>query len=360
MDIRSRAAQVRFNYSPMELWPQASHVKNTLRLELKQCPVVTDYILPLLDIHPMKTSRCRILRRIPLFILSLWVFGTFTACRQKELLYSGEPVKVMVDFDWQMAEDADPEGMTLVFFPADSCSKLWRFDIPGREGGEVELLSGRYNVIAYNSDLPGIGFTDKDSYDRYSAIALNKNDSAAAPSGMLYAAHLSPALVFDNDGSSPVISLSPDSLSTVYHIRLDSVSGTERIKTATALLRGIARSVCLRLQCNSIESCAISAPLIISPENRSVLETVTTGFGNPDIPDPRIELEVAVTTSHGKYRKTFDVTDQVMNSKYPRNVDINITGLDIPAADTPVNPGGDDVGISVGVDGWQVIEITYS
>ena len=64
-----------------------------------------------------------------------------------------------------------------------------------------------------------------------------------------------------------------------------------------------------------------------------------------------------VTTSHGKYSKTFDVTDQVMNSKYPKDVYIHIKGLDIPEADTPSDP---DVGISVGVDGWQLIEITYS
>lgn len=308
----------------------------------------------------MKKPLSCIPRLIPLLILALWAAGKFTACRQKELLYTGEPTKVMVDFDWQKAEGADPEGMTLIFFPADESSQLWRFDIPGRDGGEVELLSGRYRVLAYNSDLPGIGFTDTDSYNEYSAIALNKNDSIASPTGMLYAAHLSTALVFNTEGCTPVISLSPDSLSTVYHIRLDSVSGTERIKTATAVLKGVARSVCLRLQCNSAEYCSVSAPLLISQERRSILETVITGFGNPDIPEPRMDLEVTVTTSHGKYRKTFNVTDQVMNSKYARNVDINITGLDIPAADTPVTPGGDDVGISVGVDGWQVIEIIYS
>ncbi len=50
-----------------------------------------------------------------------------------------------------------------------------------------------------------------------------------------------------------------------------------------------------------------------------------------------------------------------MNSKHPKDVYINIKGLDIPEADDPTNPDGNsDVGISVGVDGWQLIEIFYS
>lgn len=309
----------------------------------------------------MKNASSRILSHIPILILTVWATGVLTSCRQKEIVYAGEPVKVLVDFDWQMADGADPEGMTLIFFPADKISQLWRFDIPGRDGGEIELLSGEYRVLAYNNDLPGVYFIDTDSYDLYSASARNAGDSITSPTGMLYAAHLSTARIFNTEGSQPVITLTPDSLSTVYHIRLDSVSGTERIKTANAVIKGIARSVNLQLQRNSTEYCSLSAPLHIVPERRSTLETITTGFGIPDIPDPKMTLEVIVTTSHGKYSKSFDITEQIMNSKYPKDVYINIKGLDIPAADTPTDPDGNpDVGISVGVDGWQLIEVTYS
>lgn len=309
----------------------------------------------------MKDATRHNMRSIYLLILTVW--GTFllTSCSQKELEYSGEPVKLLVRFNWQEAPSADPEGMTLLFFPADETSKFWRFDITGREGGEIELLSGNYRVLAYNNDLPGINFVDTDSYDRLSASARSINDSITTATGMLYSVHLSSAFIFNSEDSRPLIELTPDSISSVYHIRLDSVSGTERIKTANAVIKGLARSVCLQLQRNSVESCSLSTPLHISPQNRSSLETVTTGFGLPDVPDPKIILEVIVTTSHGKYSKSFDVTRQVVNCKYPKDVDININGLDIPAADNPVNPDGNpDVGISVGVDGWQLIEILYS
>lgn len=312
----------------------------------------------------MKTTRRHspdcFLRRITFvgpLLLALWVLA---GCRQKDVVYGLEPIQVGIEFDWQNALGADPEGMTLIFFPVDDASGPWRFDITGREGGDIEIIPGRYRVLAFNSDLPGVEFTDRDSFDSFSAAVRSAGDTLAAPTGILYAADLTGAEIMNSHGKRQVLTFVPDSLSTVYHIRLDSVSGTERIKTAKAVLNGLASSVCLQLKRNSETRCNVVAPLRISARDRSVLETETTGFGNPDIPDPRITLDVIVATSHATYRKSFDVTDQVVNSKYRRNVYINITGLDIPAADTPQNPGGDDVGISVGVDGWQVIEIIYS
>lgn len=302
----------------------------------------------------------RIIRRTAFIGLMLLSLCTLAGCSQKDVVDELETMLVGIVFDWRNAEKANPEGMTLLFFPTEEASQPWRFDIAGREGGDIEILPGNYHVLAFNNDLPGVEFADRDSFETFSAVVRSVGDILAAPTGVLYAADLADARIHNSHGQRQILTLTPDSLSTVYHIRLDSVSGTERIKTARAVLQGLARSVCLQMKCNSKEVCDVTAPLQISPIDRSVLVTTTTGFGNPDVPEPRIELEVIVTTSHGTYKKSFDVTDQVVNSKYPRNVSINITGLDIPAADTPVNPEGDDVGISVGVDGWQLIEINYS
>ena len=294
-------------------------------------------------------------------ILTVWVGSLMSSCSQKDLVYDSDPVKVMVDFDWIDASGASPEGMTVLFFPADENSQIWRFDIADRNGGEIELLSGIYNVIAFNNDLPGVEFSNTDSFDRFSASSRNINDSVTSQTGMLYAASLKATALYPDIRKELRICMTPDSLATDYHISLDSVSGTQRIKTATAILKGLARSVCLQLKCNSEQTCCVSAPLHIDPYCQSRLETVATGFGNPDIPDPKINMEIIVTTSHGKYSKTFDVTDQIMNSMHPKDVYINIKGLDIPESDDPTNPDGNpDVGISVGVDGWQLIEIFYS
>ena len=307
----------------------------------------------------MKNARSSILNRIPIILMG-WM-ALLAACAEKDLVYGGEEVDVKVDFDWEDAIEAKPEGMTLIFFPADSSSMSWRFDIPGHDGGEIKMLSGVYNILAFNNDLPGVEFTNTDSYELFSAGARSVSDSLTSPTGMLYSATLREVALFPSDGKTQFIRLKPASLSSVYHISLDSVSGMQRIKTATAILRGVARSVCLCVQRNSVDTCCMSMPLHIAPDRHDRLEAVAAGFGNPDVTDPGFYLDVIVTTSHARYSKTFDVTEQIVNSRHPKDVYINIKGLDIPAADTPADPdGGHDVGISVGVDGWQLIEIIYS
>ena len=291
--------------------------------------------------------------------LSMLSAALMASCRQKDLVSPDEIVRVMVDFNWRNADEAEPEGMTVLFFPADGDSHSWRFDIPGR-GGEVELFPGLYRVLAYNSDLPGVQIANTDNYDTCEATVRMMSDTLSHSTGMLYGASLSSVAVGSDHGRLPTIKMTPDSLATVYHIRVDSVSGTHRIKTARAIINGIASSVCLRLQRNSETTCCVSTTLQIEPDARSTLKAVATGFGNPSIPNPRITLDVMITTTHAVYKKSFDVTDQVMNSSNPRDVNIYIQGMNIPEADIPDNPDDNDVGISVGVDGWQVIEITYS
>lgn len=295
---------------------------------------------------------------IPIAILLLMAVALLTvSCDQKDLVFDGEDTTLRVVFDWQQAPDANPDGMTILFFPADTRSMSWRFDIPGRNGGDIELLSGIYDVLVFNNDLPGIDFTDTDSFNFLSATPRTLSDSLTSTTGMLYSAALTRVAVFPREGNLTSIRLKPDSISTVYNIRIDSVSGTQRIKTATAVLRGPASSVCLSTQCNSKDACAMSTLLSFDPDHPDRLRAKAAALGIPDIDNPRFQLEVILTTSHGRYSKTFDVTDQVVNSKTPKNVDIHIIGLLIPEAD---NPADESVGISVGVDGWQQIEIIYS
>ncbi|MDE6561265.1 MAG: DUF5119 domain-containing protein, partial [Muribaculaceae bacterium] len=249
----------------------------------------------------MKNARASIMSRIPILILTVWTAILAASCTEKDIVFDGENINVIVEFDWQEATEANPEGMTLILFPADGKSKSWRFDISGRDGGQIELLSGIYNVLVFNNDLPGIEFTNTDDYNLFSANARNISDSLTSPTGMLYSAALSDVALFPTEDAPQVIRMKPDPLSTAYHITIDSVSGTQRIRTAYAVMRGIARSVCLCLQCNSTDTCSISTPMHIAQGRPDRLETVATGFGNPDIVDPKIFLDVIVTTSHGKY-----------------------------------------------------------
>lgn len=302
---------------------------------------------------------------------ALFCMMVFSSCVHKDIEWPST-THLSVEFDWGRASGAEVDGMTLYFFPADSHSKLWRFDIAGGKGGPLELPPGHYSLIAVNNDLRGVTFSGTDSYSLLQANARPyAADTLTLSTGMLYAASFPSVRVgysgvdyTDSSGrnvTSPegIIRAFPDSLATVYHIRIDSVSGAERIRSARAVLCGVAASVAISSCANSSASCAADFAIpLTGGATSTTLTTSEAAFGVPDIPTPQFTLRIVVTTAHAVYEKNFDVTGQVLNSGNNRNVYIHISGINIPAADSP--SGDPDVGINVGVDGWQVIEITYS
>ena len=79
----------------------------------------------------------------------------FASCEHKDLCYHHpHTVKIIVNFDWAFAPDADPTGMCLYFYPQDG-GKPRRFDL-SKTGGEISINVGKYNVIAYNNDTDSI------------------------------------------------------------------------------------------------------------------------------------------------------------------------------------------------------------
>ena len=160
---------------------------------------------------------------MPVAFLTMLAAALLASCRQKDIVSPDEMIRLMVDFNWRNAYEAEPEGMTVLFFPADGDSPSWRFDIPGR-GGEVELFPGLYRVLAYNNDLPGVVMANTDSYDICEATVRMMSDTLSHCTGMLYGASLSSVAIGRGHGRLQAIRLTPDSLATVYHIRVDSVT----------------------------------------------------------------------------------------------------------------------------------------
>ncbi len=284
----------------------------------------------------------------------------------------GENRTVTVCFMWDKAQNADVGGMTVYFYPTDGIGRIWRFDIPGRDGGPVELPTGRYRMLAVNNDLPGITFSGQDSFDEFTANTRRDiGTTVVQPTGMLYGGK-----VVDVDVSAccvdyltsggvtkecpmGVIRCYPDSLSTIYHVTFSNIKGSERLRSASARLAGIASTMKVSTGLGGDSVCATTFPLTMSTDATPRLTGLTSGLGNP-AGTPAFTLSITVTRTDGKsFVKNFDVTQQVLNSSTPRNVFINIEGLEIPDSEIPDQPGG-DVGLVVGVDGWQVIEIDIS
>lgn len=310
-------------------------------------------------------SAARLLAFIPVLILAM----AAVSCRHSEILCPGEAGGlVSVRFMWDNAPDADPDGMTLYFFPAGSDGQIWRFDIAGRDGGPVELPTGHYRLLAFNNDLAGVDFTSIDSYYDFTANARRTGQSSVRAPGMLYAATVESVEVTmcgvsyvkpdgcGKDCPKGLVRCYPRQLSTVYTVEVRNVEGTELLRSATATLEGLAPSIRLSDGLPLGSAVSETAALSLLPEE-ALLTGRTTGFGTAPGGGGLWLTVTAVRTDGKAFARRFDVTDQVVNSRNPLDVLIIIDGLSIPDDDMPPGPGEGDVGIDVGVDGWSEIVV---
>ncbi|MDE6336157.1 MAG: DUF5119 domain-containing protein [Muribaculaceae bacterium] len=315
-------------------------------------------------------SRCQSCRqrRGTLFsAVTLTLFGCVSGgCNQKALVFPDEMCKVDINFLWDKAEGANPEGMTLLFYPEGEKEEFWRFEVSGREGGPVEIPRGRYTMVAVNNDLPGVLLKDMPySSASLTAMDLPRSQTYASQVGIVYEGkveHLSvvPGEVSygARDGervssSLPVVGCYPDSISTVYNVVINGVEGIERVKSVEGIFEGCAKGILISSQEPLEPTVATRFVLEIDTEESRVCG-VTTGFPN-DASSAIYSLTLRVAYyAGGGYEKSFDVTEQVINSFYRHNVYIIIKGLTLPEEPT-IEP--DEVGMRVDVEGWKVIEV---
>jgi hypothetical protein len=95
----------------------------------------------------------------------------FTSCDYKDLCYDHHHlVSFRVLFDWSNVPDAQPEGMTVLFYNLDEPgTNPTRFDLPGREGGVVKLAPGHYRAVAYNYDTEAILLRNTEDWNNLTA-----------------------------------------------------------------------------------------------------------------------------------------------------------------------------------------------
>lgn len=100
-------------------------------------------------------------------------------CHQKDLVYPDSAmIKISVNFDWTYAPDADPDGMTVVFFPEDDGGHIWRYELAGRKGGRIEIPAGHYRMMAFNNDTKDIiysGTSHMESYNAFTSESVRSN-----------------------------------------------------------------------------------------------------------------------------------------------------------------------------------------
>lgn len=280
-----------------------------------------------------------------------------SGCRQKDLLNPEEihPDEtrsiVDVDFLWDNNEKTEVEGMSTYFFPLSPEGKIWNFEIAGMKGGLVALVPGSYTLVAVNNDLPGIDLSTDISASSVTVNARYYDDGTLQPSGMVYGSVVNNVIISADTCQS--ITVTPDSLATVYNVLLEDISHPDMIESIYACISGVATSLCVDGGSTSTESGSIRIPIAIES---GMMSGSTTGLGTPSgSPHFLLTLYAKLTDKRRIARSlTFDITDQIMHAKHPHNVYITLSGIDFDG-DGPEMP--DDVGMEVDVDGWSSITI---
>lgn len=320
----------------------------------------------------------------------LWTALTLASgCGVTSCIYDSEcPCPDKISFtiapDWAAAPDASPEGMAYIFFPTDG-SEMWRFDFPGRSGGNVSMLHAAYRFLSYNDDTYNVLFRGEKSYDTYEAYTPATELLAGIPTSewgnrlpqsrdgrvvmspdmMWGCAYCSFSLEYDGvryntssvspkDGEdvfSPkrILSAAQRPVTAHYTYRIENVANLSGVKSISAALSGMAGSMYLA------SGLPGTYPSTISVKASAADSTTITGsfytFGIPQAPEADNVLSLFVIIKDGRrFCYEFNVTSQIRSARDPMNVNIVLRGLTLEIPDND-----DGTGFEVNVDGWETV-----
>lgn len=321
----------------------------------------------------MRNAR-RHIKELCLTLMAAIMASVAASCSQKEIMCpDGMEQTITVRFGWESHPEASPKGMTLLFYSVSQGGKVWRFDIAGREGGPVVLPTGTYALLAFNNDLPGIRTDALESFGGACALLKTSADLSSGcgelysgtvprveitPCGVTY---LTPSGEAKECGLG-IIRCPMKALWSLYTVRVLDVKNLQLLRSARVTIDGMASCMNLSKGTPEATECRIGIKMDEPTDSDTDFSGSATCFGSaPRCKEHTMRLDI-VRNDGQTLRKTFDVTEQIRTAPNPRNVVITIQGIEIPPDSIPPSPGGDDsdVGISVGVDGWNVINIDIS
>lgn len=315
------------------------------------------------------------MRHIPYkYLLPFGIMGwlSFTSCDHKDLIeddtFTGD---VEIVFDWRNAPDANPASM-VAFLIGNDTSDALRYNFIGRDGGTARVPEGTYLGLGFNSDITDWAkFRGQETDDSYELLT----DDAVALNALSLSTESIPR-VRDNDSeriaNSPEqvwndrldnqsvkaytpgqkIIFYPEEITCHYTVTVKDVKNINYLGGASvdATVSGLSESYFLRGEHRS--TVAVTHPVILYGDpDTSTLHGEFLTFGDTDDHSSSNTLTIYLVyqDNSGSYA-TFDVTDQVKNAPDPRNVDIVVSGLELPK---PINTGG---GFIPNVTEWQGVE----
>ncbi|MDE6101083.1 MAG: DUF5119 domain-containing protein [Paramuribaculum sp.] len=314
-------------------------------------------------------------------------------CHQKDLVYPDSAmIKISVRFDWTYAPDADPDGMTVVFFPEDDGGHIWRYELAGSEGGDIEIPAGSYRMMAFNNDTKHIFYSGTSQMESYKAFT-QETVPVAWPDTVL---ETCPGIVADKIHRSPdalycasAKNVSVGLCSVSYRpVRPESAPEESEIKecgrhiikcypeprtcTYTCILRDVANIKGMRrgyFVLSGLSPSDLIARDILSDSEAEYLFTAsrddnditgrTVAFGRSASPSARQFLYLVAVMADGRVAAYCrDVSGQVVNSPDKRNVKIIVDGIELPYV-SPDSPDEGEPGFDVGVDDWELVIVDH-
>ena len=315
-------------------------------------------------------------------------------CRHKDLcLHHPHEVVLKVEFNWQNAPQANPQGMCVFFYPVEGGRPV-RYDFKGTAGGEIELTVGQYNVVCYNNDTEAILFSYSDDFAKHNAYTREGGlfepvyGSAAAPRIMASGSEeerivITPEMLwgcatFDVEITDTgisytcipysseienyvyvtreehIITLYPTDYICHYSYEIRDVSNIKYASQMCASISGMAGGVTFATGEVYKESVTLPLPATIMQESATVYGEFLTFGHSLSNPDPHKMLLFVWMNNGDKFyfgegSEKFDVTSQIHNAPNPKRVHLIIEGLDLPK---PIMNGG---GYKPSVDDWEIV-----
>lgn len=334
----------------------------------------------------------------------------FGACDHKELCFHHPHAQTLrLIFDWRDAPTANPEGMSVFFYPlpddtdvagrADdedvppALGSYYRFNL-GRAGGMLEgILPGRYRVITYNHDTEAVLFNGVDDFDGH--MGFTREGSALepiygntgtrapmAPGAENQRIVITPDVMWgcsvvdveitetgitylhypfdpdeDMDITKPitstehVITLYPHLLTCYYDYEIRNVTNLDNVLQMSASLSGMSPQLSFGSEELGREPVTIPFAASPNPQRRSIVGNFIT-WGHHELNDEphHLLLYVWMKGEPKGWCYSMDVTDQVHAAPDRHYVHLVVDRLELP---TVIPPDGDG-GFKPSVDDWVV------
>ncbi len=311
-----------------------------------------------------------------------------SSCEHKDLCYHHpHTAKIKVVFDWSKAPDANPEGMSVYFFPVEGGTPR-RFDL-SREGGYVEIVIGEYNVVVNNNDTEAVLFGNTASYSDFKYYTreggileplYGRNDFTAprpvgtedesvvispdmmwgtsavgidiTDSGTYYthetvtSSSPDPQVRVDNT-TETILTFVPEDLICTYTYEVRNVKNLKHIRQMSGALTGLSGE--LYPSTMELGKSRVTVPFESASDGESKIIGKFYTFGHhEENTEPHMFILYLWQSDGQGYARFVDVSDQVNTAPDRKNVHIIIDAdLGLPE---PIENGN---GFHPSVDGWQ-------